>query len=135
MADVHFGYTFITVDSSVVPDTLIDLFLYVTTCSRNPPRKCIIIILKRSFESFQILVNFFLSHTVVTMLNGYSTVKFTNFYTPCQQKLDHKSLMFFAAFQQTKGCVSVKFCVRMCKLCSCYSSILEILFICITFLS
>jgi hypothetical protein len=108
--DLHFSFSFISADSSIVPDTLIDLSLNLDTCySRWAPRTHIIIIIiiiitrPLSFESLpstRKLLSLSLSdcETVIVILNCHSSMNFMNFHTACTQKSDQRSFFLFGAF-------------------------------------
>jgi len=82
------------VDSSVVPDMLIDLSLL-------PPRTRIITTTcPSSFEYFHPTLSFPLAYTFVTILNCLSSVNFTSFHTVWTHKSGHTSLSIFGAFWQ-----------------------------------
>jgi hypothetical protein len=81
MTDAHLRFSLIDVHS---PDTLLD---NTSTCySRRP-----IDAQPPSFESFHTYVNFYLVHTVVAIMNCYTSENCTSFQLPQPQISDHKS--------------------------------------------
>lgn len=78
--DAHFTCTFINTDPSVVPDILLELHLYISTCyswwshKTHMNTRC-----QSSFESFHPIVKLPMAHAVTAMLRFHSSVNFLSF--------------------------------------------------------
>jgi hypothetical protein len=102
MTDAHF----ISADSSVSKDTLIDLLLTSNTCYSCWPRRT------RSsttpvlplFESVHPFVIFLFCKSVNTILKCHSSVNFTSFRTLSRQKSDQRSLFLFVVLSVEQLC-------------------------------
>jgi hypothetical protein len=78
----HFRCNVINVDSSVVPDMLIDLLISLNTCyTQWPPRTLIIDTIPPCLESFHRIVNLSLAHTGIAIADCHSFVNCTSFQT------------------------------------------------------
>lgn len=98
MTVAHFRCSFISSNSSVVPNTLIDMKLNFIICySRWPTRTRIINnnIRPPSSEFFHHFANFRLTLTVIIILKSHFFPNFTNFPTLRLRTFDQRLLIFF----------------------------------------
>jgi hypothetical protein len=76
MTDPLLRRNFINVESSVVPDTLIDLYMLQSLASHGAHQHS-----STLFQSFHPYGNLPLTHTVIIIPNCHSSVHFTSFHT------------------------------------------------------